>query len=162
SEGSFDVLVTDIQMPGASGIELLELVKRTRPETEVIIITGYGTIESAVDATKKGAFEYILKPFDNDQIVVALKKIEELRRLRIENAELRRTLERDRALDGIIGKSPAMLRVLERIRAVAETDANVLVTGESGTGKERVAHAIHELSRRREGPFVALACAAIP
>ena len=162
AEQTFDVLVTDIKMPGPSGIELLQEVKRSRPETEVVIITGYGTIESAVDATKKGAFEYVLKPFDNDQILVTLKKIEEFHRLRQENAELRQTLGREKALEQIIGRSPAMEKVLDRVRAVAESDANVLITGESGTGKERVARAIHELSRRRAGPFVPLACAAIP
>jgi DNA-binding NtrC family response regulator len=162
AEHAFDVVVTDIRMPGASGIELLQEVKRTRPETEVVIVTGSGTIESAVDATKKGAFEYVLKPFDNDQIVVTLRKIEEFRRLRQENAELRQTLGREKALENVVGKSPAMLRVSERVRAVAESDANVLITGESGTGKERIARAIHDLSRRRDGPFVPLACAAIP
>ena len=162
SEASFDVLVTDIRMPGASGIELLGEIKRVRPETEVVIITGYGTIESAVDATRKGAFEYILKPFDNDQILVTLRKIEEFHRLRRENAEMRETLDRGHALEQVVGRSVAMQKVAERIRAVAENDANVLITGESGTGKERVARAIHELSRRRSGPFVPLACAAIP
>ena len=162
AEQTFDVLVTDIKMPGPSGIELLQEVKRSRPETEVVIITGYGTIESAVDATKKGAFEYVLKPFDNDQILVTLRKIEEFHRLRQENAELRQSLGREKALEQVVGRSPAMSRVLDRVRAVAESDANVLITGESGTGKERVARAIHELSRRRAGPFVALACAAIP
>ncbi len=162
SEHPYDVLISDIKMPGATGMDLLHEVKRSRPETEVIIITGYGTIESAVDATKKGAFEYVLKPFDNDQIVVILRKIEEFHRLRQENAELRQTLGREKALDQIIGRSPAMLKVLDRVRAVAENDANVLITGESGTGKERVARAIHELSRRRDGPFIPLACAAIP
>jgi DNA-binding NtrC family response regulator len=161
-EQPFDVLITDIRMPGASGIDLLQEVKRSRPETEVIIVTGYGTIESAVDATKKGAFEYVLKPFDNDQILVTLKKVEEFHRLRRENAELRQTLGREKALENLVGKSEAMQRVMDRVRAVAEADASVLITGESGTGKERVARALHDLSRRREGPFVALACAAIP
>ena len=156
AEQTFDVLVTDIKMPGPSGIELLQEVKRSRPETEVVIITGYGTIESAVDATKKGAFEYVLKPFDNDQILVTLQKIEEFHRLRQENAELRQSLGREKALEQVVGRSPAMSRVLDRVRAVAESDANVLITGESGTGKERVARAIHELSRRRAGPFVAV------
>ena len=162
AESAFDVVVTDIKMPGVTGIQVLEEVKRTRPDTEVVVITGYGTIESAVDATKKGAFEYVLKPFDNDEIVLILSKIEELKRLRRENAELRQTLQREKALDAVVGRSPAMTRVVERIRAVAENDANVLITGESGTGKERVARAIHDLSRRRAGPFVPLACAAIP
>jgi DNA-binding NtrC family response regulator len=162
AEREFDVVVTDMKMPGATGIQILEEVKRTRPDTEVVIITGYGTIESAVDATKKGAFEYVLKPFDNDQILVALRKIEEFHRLRRENVELRETLGREKALENIVGRSDAMERVLERVRAVADSDANVLVTGESGTGKERIARAIHDLSARRDGPFVALACAAVP
>jgi DNA-binding NtrC family response regulator len=161
-EQTFDVVITDIRMPGASGIDLLKEVKRSRPETEVIIVTGYGTIESAVDATKRGAFEYVLKPFDNDQILVTLRKIEEFHRLRRENAELRQTLGREKALENLVGKSETMQRVMDRVRAVAEADASVLITGESGTGKERVARAVHDLSRRREGPFVALACAAIP
>jgi DNA-binding NtrC family response regulator len=162
SDQAFDVLITDIKMPGPSGIELLEEVKAVRPDVEVVIITGYGTIQSAVDAIRKGAFEYILKPFDNDQILVVLKKVEELQRLRLENAELRQSLGREKALEGLIGQSTAMQRVVERVRAVAESDANVLITGESGTGKECVARAIHDLSRRRSGPFVPLACAAVP
>jgi DNA-binding NtrC family response regulator len=162
ADAPFDVLITDIRMPGASGIELLQEVKRVRPETEVVIITGYGTIESAVDATRKGAFDYVLKPFDNDQILVILRKIEEFHRLRRENAEMRLTLDRGHALEQIVGRSPAMMKVIDRIRAVAENDANVLITGESGTGKERIARAIHDLSKRKAGPFVALACAAIP
>ncbi len=162
SEQPFDVVVTDIRMPGMSGIDLLQEVKRLRPETEVVVVTGYGTIESAVDATKKGAFEYVLKPFDNEQIGVILRKIEEFKRLRQENAELRQTLGREKALENLVGKSETMLRVMDRVRAVAETDANVLITGESGTGKERIARAVHDLSRRRAGPFVPLACAAIP
>jgi DNA-binding NtrC family response regulator len=159
---SFDVLVTDIRMPVVSGVELLEDLKSRGADTEVIIITGYGTIDSAVDAIRKGAFDYILKPFDNDVILVALRKIEEIRRLRDENAELRETLGREKGLEQIIGRSLAMQRVLDRIRTVADSEARVLITGESGTGKERVARAIHDISSRGERPFVPLACAAIP
>ncbi len=158
----YDVLVTDIRMPQANGVELLEEVKSSGKDTEVVIITGYGTIESAVDAIKKGAFDYILKPFDNDEILVALGKIEEFRRLKDENARLRQALDREQGLAQIIGRSPAMQRVIERIRTVADTDARVLILGESGTGKERVARAIHDISPRAKGPFVPLACAAIP
>jgi two-component system response regulator HydG len=161
-EEAFDVLVTDIKMPHVTGIELLALAKQASPQTEVIIITGYGTIESAVDAIKKGAFEYILKPFDNDEILVALRKIEEIRRLRAENEHLRKALGREKGLEQLVGHSPAMQRVLERIRTLADSDARVLITGESGTGKERVARAIHDLSARATKPFVPLACAAIP
>jgi two-component system NtrC family response regulator len=162
AEGPFDVLVTDIRMPGVTGIELLKHVKAHTPATEVVIITGYGTIESAVDAIKKGAFEYILKPFDNEEILVALRKIEELRRLRAENARLREALGQEQGLEQLVGRSPAMQRVVARIRTLADSDARVLITGESGTGKERVARAIHDTSARAKEAFVPLACAAIP
>ncbi len=159
---SFDVLVTDIRMPQVSGVELLEELKRSDAPTEVIIITGYGTIESAVDAIKKGAFDYILKPFDNEEILVALRKIEEIRRLRDENAMLREALDQKKGLEQLVGQSAAMQRVLERIVTVADSDARVLITGESGTGKERVARALHDISSRADKPFIPLACAAIP
>jgi two-component system response regulator AtoC len=162
AEETFDVLVTDVRMPGVTGDQLLEEVKARRPETEVIIITGFGNIESAVHAIKKGAFDYILKPFDNEEILVALRKIEEIRRLREEVVELREALDQQKGLAQIVGQSPAMQRVIDRIRTVAESDARVLITGESGTGKERVARAIHDTSRRAQDPFVPLACAAIP
>ncbi len=161
-EERFDVLVTDIQMPGMSGIQLLEFLKQSSPSTEVVIITGYATIESAVGAIRKGAFDYIRKPFESDEILVALRKIEEIKKLRDENERLREELGRESGFEGLVGTSPAMQRVLERIRTLADRDARVLITGESGTGKERVAKAIHDTSRRRAGPFVPLACAAIP
>ena len=160
--GRFDVVVTDIKMPGATGMELLEEIKNGRHDTEVILVTGYGTVENAVDAMRKGAFDYVLKPFSNDEILEKLRKIEEFRRLRDENAELRQVLGREKGLGQIIGRSAAINRVLDRIRTVADRDARVLITGESGTGKERVARAIHDVSRRRDAPFIPLACAAIP
>jgi DNA-binding NtrC family response regulator len=162
AEERFEVVVTDIRMPQATGIELLAEAKARDPSVEVVIVTGYGTIESAVDAIKKGAFDYILKPFDNEEILVCLRKIEEIRRLREENERLRKDLGREKGLEALVGNSPAMRRVVDRIRTIAETDARVLVTGESGTGKERVARAVHDLSSRAKGPFVPLACAAIP
>jgi len=161
-EEHFDVLVTDIQMPGMNGIQLLEALKQKSPTTEVVIITGYATIESAVDAIRKGAFDYIRKPFENDEILVALRKIEEIKKLKDENERLREELGRESGFEGLVGRSTAMQRVLDRIRTLADRDARVLITGESGTGKERVAKAIHDTSRRRSGPFVPLACAAIP
>jgi DNA-binding NtrC family response regulator len=160
--GVYDVLVTDMRMPGVSGLELLEEVKAGGGEGEVIIITGYGTIDSAVEAMRKGAFDYVLKPFNNDEILEKLRKIQEFRRLRSENAELREELDLQRGLDQLVGRSAAMQRVFDRIRTVADRDARVLITGESGTGKERVARALHDISRRRDWPFVPLACAAIP
>ncbi len=160
--GRFDVVVTDLNMPGITGSELLEHIKRGEDAAEVIIITGYGTIDSAVDAMRKGAFDYVLKPFNNEEILEKLRKIAEFRRLRSENLELREALGREKGLDQLIGRSPAMLRVLDRIRTVADREARVLITGESGTGKERVARAIHDISRRSDHAFVPLACAAIP
>ena len=158
----YDVVITDMNMPGLSGVEVLEHVKGSGAESEVIIITGYGTIDSAVDAMRKGAFDYVLKPFHNEEILEKLRKVHTLRRLKSENAELREELGRERGLENLIGRSAGMQRVLERIRTIADRDARVLITGESGTGKERVARAIHDTSRRAEGPFVPLACAAIP
>ena len=158
----YDVVVSDINMPGVSGMELLDAIKQSGADTQVILITGYGTIESAVHAMRKGAFDYVLKPFNNEEILEKLRKIAEFRRLRIENRQLRKVLGREQGLSNIVGQSDAMQRVMERIRTVAERDARVLITGESGTGKERVARAIHDISGRAEKPFVALACAAIP
>ena len=158
----FDVVVTDMNMPGASGMDLLERVKSgPGPGSEVIIITGYGTIDSAVDAMRKGAFDYVLKPFNNDEILEKLRKIKEFRRLRSENQELRTALGREQGLEQLIGRSKSMMRVLDRIRIIADRDARVLITGESGTGKERVARAIHDLSLRKDEPFVPLACGAV-
>jgi two-component system response regulator HydG len=159
---NYDVVITDMNMPGLTGVQILEHVKESGREAEVIIITGYGTIDSAVDAMRKGAFDYVLKPFHNEEILEKLRKIHTFRRLKNENAELREELGRERGLENFIGRSAGMQRVLDRIRTIADRDARVLITGESGTGKERVARAIHDTSRRREGPFVPLACAAIP
>ena len=158
----FDVVVTDLNMPGITGLELLERIKAGDKQAEVIIITGYGTIDSAVDAMRKGAFDYVLKPFNNEEILEKLRKISEFSRLRSENAELREALGREKGLEQLIGTSPAMLRVIDRIRTVADRDARVLITGESGTGKERVARAIHDISHRKDEAFVPLPCAAIP
>jgi DNA-binding NtrC family response regulator len=162
AEGRYDVVITDVRMPHVSGDQLLEQVKRQSPDTEVVIITGHGRIDAAVEAIKKGAFEYILKPFDHEEILVALRKIAELKSLRGEVTQLRQALGREKGLEQIVGLSPAMQRVVERIRTVAEGDARVLITGESGTGKERAARAIHDIGLRATGPFVPLACAAIP
>ncbi len=160
--GRFDVVVTDLNMPGITGLELLEFIKRDPNAAEVIIITGYGTIDSAVDAMRKGAFDYVLKPFNNEEILEKLRKIREFRRLRSENVELREALGREKGLQQLIGRAPSMMKVIDRIRTVADRDARVLITGESGTGKERVARAIHDISRRSDEAFVPLACAAIP
>jgi DNA-binding NtrC family response regulator len=155
----FDVLITDIRMPGLDGMELLKRAKGRDPELSVIMITGYGTIESAVEAMKSGAFEYILKPFYNEEILHLLGRIEEIRRLRQENIELREQLGRQYRFDNIVGRSKAMQEVFRLVRTVAPTDSNILVEGASGTGKELIAKAVHHNSGRKDGPFVAFSCA---
>jgi len=161
-ERTFDVVITDLKMPGMPGMEVLRLVKSRSPETEVIVMTGYGTIETAVDAMKSGAYEYILKPFPNETVVLLLERLAKQRLVVAENRELRELLGRASRLEGIIGQSRAMREVFERIRLVAPGEAKVLVTGESGTGKELVARAIHNLSVRKSKPLVTVACAALP
>ncbi len=162
----FDVLITDIKMPGMSGIELLIHLKERHPETEVIVMTGYGTIESAVAAMKSGAFEYILKPFFNEEMIHVVTRIAELKDLRreknqleIENIELKEELGQRYEFDNIVGRSTAMRKVFDLIRTVAPTESNILIEGESGTGKELTAKAIHHNSTRKDGAFVAFSCA---
>jgi DNA-binding NtrC family response regulator len=161
-ERRFDCVVTDVNMPGPDGITILREVKRRRPETEVIIITGYGTIESAVEAMKLGALEYVLKPFYNEEIVLLLRHVARVDALREDNLRLREELGRSHRLDNIVGRSEAMTAVFDLVRTVAPTDSNVLVEGESGTGKELVAAALHHNSPRKDRNLVKLSCAAIP
>ncbi len=161
-ERTFDVVVTDLKMPGMPGMEVLRLVKTHCPDTEVIVMTGYGTVETAVEAMKSGAYEYILKPFPNETVVMLLRRIAEQRRVVAENQHLREQLGRASRLDGIIGQSRAMRDVFQTIRLVATGDARILITGESGTGKELGARAIDRLSNRRSSPFVPISCAAMP
>jgi DNA-binding NtrC family response regulator len=161
-ERNFDVVLTDLKMPGMPGMEVLRLVKGRSPDTEVIVMTGYGTVESAVDAMKAGAYEYLLKPFPNETVVLLLARIHEQRRVLAENRSLKEQLGRATRLEGIIGTSRGMREVFQTIRLVAGQDTRVLVTGESGTGKELVARAIHNLSARRAKPLVAISCASVP
>jgi DNA-binding NtrC family response regulator len=158
----FDVLITDIRMPGLEGLELLRRSRDLRPDTAVLVITGYGTIESAVEAMKAGASEYIVKPFLNDEIVLKLQRLASLRELERENVLLREQVDRLRGFENIVGSSKEMQRVFGMVRTVAKTDANVLIQGESGTGKERIARALHLNSPRASRPFVALSCGALP
>jgi len=161
-ETAYDVLVTDVRMPGMEGTDLLKAVAERCPDTSVIVITGYGTVESAVEAMRLGAYDYILKPFYNEDIILRLVKLKELRSLKRENERLREELGQLDGLDRIIGRSDPMVQLFKAIRTVARTDANILVTGESGTGKELVSLAIHRNSPRRDKPFVPLSCAALP
>lgn len=161
-EASFDLVITDITMPGMSGIEVLEQVKAMSADTEVIVITAYGTIESAVEAMKKGAADYVTKPFNRDEFRIIVERTLRLRDLEQENRQLKAELRDKYRFEGIIGTSPQITKVMEIAGRVAGSDATVLITGESGTGKELLARGIHYNSSRSEGPFVAINCAAIP
>jgi len=157
----YDVVVTDLRMPGMDGIELLERIKAESPDTEVIVITAYGTVRTAVRAMKLGAYEYLTKPFDNEELLLLLERIRRMREVMEENVRLRRRLEERYRLEDMVGKSHKMQKVFRLIRTVASSDSTVLLQGETGTGKELAAHAIHELSPRRDGPFVKVSCAAL-
>jgi FemAB-related protein (PEP-CTERM system-associated) len=157
----FDVVVSDIRMPGAEGTAVLERVKQLRPETEVILMTGYGTIESAVQALRAGAYHYVVKPFLNEDIVAHVERIAAMKALADDNARLRERAERE-GFGTVIGRSRTMQEVLRNVKTVAKSDASVLIEGESGTGKEVIARAIHDNSGRAKGPFVPLSCASLP
>ena len=161
-ETPFDLLFVDIKMPGMDGIELLARVKGDYPETLVIIITAYGSIESAVEAMKIGATDYLLKPFKPDQLSLVMEKVVQQQKRQREYDYLKGRLEKITRFDNIIGQSTAMTAIYEIITDVAGTDASVLLAGETGTGKELVAKAIHAKSRRANLPFIAINCGAIP
>ncbi|MDH3224633.1 MAG: sigma-54 dependent transcriptional regulator [Gemmatimonadota bacterium] len=155
-----DVVITDLSMPEVDGMTLLSVAKADDPLLPVILITAYATVPLAVDAMQEGAFDFIAKPFAADQLAVAVDRAVRYRRLLLENDALRS--ERGSAASRIVGSSPALTHLVDQVTRVAGTDANVLLTGESGTGKELVARLVHEESPRREGPFVAVDCAALP
>jgi DNA-binding NtrC family response regulator len=159
---TFDVVITDITMPGMSGMEVLEKIRKADPALPVIIITAYGTIESAVSAMKQGAFDYITKPFNRDELRITLDRALKMRRLEKENVRLRAEVIDRNLFNAIVGDSEKIREVIALAGRVAPSDATVLVTGESGTGKELLARGIHFSSGRAEGPFIAVNCAAIP
>src|SRR5690606_14510626 len=161
-EVAFDCVITDVRLPGADGLEVLAAAKRARPDTEVLVMTAYATIEQAVEAMRQGAFDYYQKPFLNESVLERLARIGRYRALNDENLRLREELRNASGLPGVIGRSRAMQDVVKVVRTVAPTEASVLIVGESGTGKERVARAIHQLSPRADKPFVAVSCGALP
>jgi len=161
-EDVFDLVITDIRMPRVDGVEVLRAVKEASPETVVIMITAYASAETAVEAMKQGAYDYITKPFKVDEIRLIVRNSLEKRRLRSENVMLRREVEAGRGFENFIGKSDAIRRVFDLITRVADKPSTVLITGESGVGKELVARALHNLGPRRDNPFVYIHCGALP
>ena len=160
-ESDLDLVLTDMKMPGVSGMELLEQCKKINPEVPVIMMTAYGTIEMAVQAMKKHAFDYITKPFQNEELKLTIKKALENYRLIKENRRLSEALSEKHKFSNIIGRSKPMLRIYDLIGKVAYSKASVLITGPSGTGKELIAKAIHYESPRKNRPFVSVNCGAL-
>ncbi len=158
----FDLVISDIRMPGLDGMQALKAIKGASPDTAVIMMTAYATAETAVEAMKLGASDYLIKPFKLDELKLVVDNALERRHLKNENVLLKREFASRSGFENFIGKSEAMQKVFALIRRVAETDSTVLVTGESGTGKELVARAIHAIGRRKNRPFVTLNCGALP
>jgi DNA-binding NtrC family response regulator len=157
-----DLVVADVKMPGMDGIELLERCKKIDPDLQVLVMTAYASIDTAVRAMKKGAFDYIVKPFNPEDVSQIIQRALKFKMLEKENILLRKELEKKYGIDEIIGKSKKMQEVFDLIRTVAESEAVVMVRGESGTGKELIARAIHSNSKRKYGPLIALSCGALP
>ena len=159
---AFDALVTDLRLPGLSGAAVIDAAIERYPNIVIVVVTGYGTVRDAVEAIKRGASDFVAKPFQIDELLHALNGALEQRRLRTENAYLRAALEAQHRFDGIIGKSRPMARLCHVLETVSGANSTILITGETGTGKEVVARTIHQSSPRRDRPFVALHCGAIP
>ena len=157
-----DIILTDLNLGGGTGLEVLQEARQVLPETPVIITTGYGTIASAVKAMKDGAFDYLTKPINPEELLLAIQRPTERSQLQREIRRLRQQVEERGLHFGMVGNSAVMRHVFDQIQLVAQTNSTDLITGESGTGKELVARAIHQLSSRKDRPFIALNCAAIP
>lgn len=158
----FDLVITDLKMPKVDGLQVLKTVKELSPDTVVIVITAFASTETTVEAMKEGAYDYITKPFQNDEMKIRIRKALEKRRLSAENVLLKKELKDRAVFDNIIGKSEKMQKVFELVRKVSDSMSNILIYGESGTGKELIARAIHFNSRKKDKPFVTINCGALP
>ncbi|MCP4114008.1 MAG: sigma-54-dependent Fis family transcriptional regulator [Desulfobacteraceae bacterium] len=158
----FDLIITDVRLPGMNGMEILAKAKELRPETGIILMTGFPEIDTAVSAIKKGAFDYIGKPFLDDTLLITVERFFSFLKLKLENIRLRESISEKKQFENFIGESPAMQKVFALISTIAPESVTVRIHGESGTGKELVAGALHNLSPRRDSPFIKINCAAIP
>jgi two-component system response regulator HydG len=158
----FDLVITDLRLPGVDGLTVLKAAKEKAPQTEALVITAHGSVETAVGAMKLGAFDYITKPFQMDELLLIVERVGRVVALRRENQELKAALEDKFCFNGILGANSRMRAVLDKIKLVAATDSTVLIVGESGTGKELAANAVHQNSPRREYPLIKVSCAALP
>ena len=158
----FDLVITDLRLPGADGLTVLKTSKERSPTTEVIVITAHGSVDTAVGAMKLGAYDYVTKPFQMDELLLVVERAGKILGLRRENLDLKETLEERFSFGGILGRNNYMRALLEKIKLVAATDSTVLIIGESGTGKELVANALHQNSPRRDQPLIKVSCAALP
>ena len=161
AKGDIDLVITDLRMPGVSGEEVLRKVATETPGIPVIVLTGHGSIDAAVDAMRNGAYDFLTKPLNLDQLTLIVKRALEARELSLQHRQLKQEVENKHALDNIIGKSAEMQKVFELIKKVASSKASVLITGESGSGKEVVADAIHNLSSRKDHQCIKVHCAAL-
>ena len=157
----FNIVFTDINMPDVSGTEVIKYVRQHHSDAVVVVITGYGTIEGAVECIRLGAYDYVTKPIVDDEIKLIITRALEQQRLILENRSLREQLDGQFRPDNIVGRDYKMRRVFDLVQAVADTRTTVLITGESGSGKERIARLVHEESARAAGPFIAVNCGAI-
>ncbi len=158
----YDLVIADLMMPEMNGLELLSRAKSIHPDINFIVMTAYASVDTAIEALKKGAFDYITKPFKVDEIKIAIKKSLTQKRITEENVNLKRQLKKEYGLQSLIGNSPEMFQLKKLVERIADTDSTVLIRGESGTGKELVVKAIHQLSSRAGKPFVTINCATLP
>jgi len=158
----YDIVITDLKLPEVDGLHILKSCRHYSPMTKILMITAYGSVETAVEAMRQGAYDYITKPFSMDEMIIIVKRLIRLRNLEDENIYLKEKIEDKYDFNGIIGKSNKMKEVFEKVKVVAQSDTTVLITGESGTGKELVANAIHYNSPRKDEAFIKVSCAALP